>query len=379
MSILVRLVVLSILLATSLNVSAQEAITATVTNITLNVRQEPDRHAARIGQIAPNTQVNVEARNEFGDWALVNAPGIRGWVAIGFIRFTQPIRIMEDLPPSSEVIQSGAAPASGAAPVTAPDGPPPESTDYPAVYLTDQVLRNARAIYERGRQRGNQPFSFIKIGESNTTATQYLCNFGWDSYNLGDYTHLQPIVDAFNTTDSFCRNSVTAQNGFATINVLDSTFAPSEFCAPNQTPLECEYSRYMPAYAFIYIGMADHGVMTVGQYQQNITYIANWLSNRGVIPILQTYPTADTFTDGKPQEFNEALRRVAQSLNIPLLDFRAALYNYDNRGTGPDGYHLSVRDPAETTFTGDELIYGRTFRELQSLQILHDLHIQLNN
>ncbi len=381
MSLLKRILIAIVLLVTGLNVIAQPVVTATVANVNLNVRQQPDRSAARVAQLPPGTQMTIEARNEFGDWVLINAPGGRGWVAIGFIQFDHPVRIMEELPLSTEVIGVGAAadPAGGSAAPAEPTGPPPERVDYPPVYLTDAVRRNVRAIYARGQQAGNGAFSFMKIGESNTTATVYLCNFGWESYDLGEYDYLQPIIDGFDTTDSFCRGNLTAQNGFATINVLDSTFAPSDICQPNQSPLECEYQRSKPSYAFIYIGMADHGVMTVREYQQNITTIANWLSQHGVIPILQTYPTADTFRDGKPQEFNEALRQVARSLNIPLLDFRAALYNYDNRGTGPDGYHLSVYDPGNTSFTGDEFIYGRIYRELQSLLILNDLHLSFNN
>ncbi|MCA9906135.1 MAG: SGNH/GDSL hydrolase family protein, partial [Anaerolineae bacterium] len=267
----------------------------------------------------------------------------------------------------------------GGAPSAPSEGPPPERVDYPAVYLTNAVIRNARAIYARGRQLGNSPFAFMKIGESNTAGTVYLCNFEWQSYDLGTYAHLQGIVDQFNTTGSFCRFNFTAQNGFATVNVLDPTLAPDDQCQPNQTPLECEYNRSLPSYAFIYIGMADHGILTVREYEQNIITIISWLSRHGVIPILQTYPTSDGFTDGKPQEFNEALRRVARTYNVPLLDLRAALYNYENRGTGSDGYHLSVRDPSTTTFTGDEFVYGRTYRELQSLQILFDLQAIMNN
>ena len=59
---------------------------------------------------------------------------------------------------------------------------------------------------------------------------------------------------------------------------------------------------------------------------------------------------ADSFNDGKPQTFNAVIRDVATSENIPLMDVRSVLHDYDNRGTGPDGYHLSVRDTEVTSF-----------------------------
>jgi hypothetical protein len=82
---------------------------------------------------------------------------------------------------------------------------------------------------------------------------------------------------------------------------------------------------------------------------------------------------SDKFNDGKPQQFNEIIRDVAADNRVPLIDLRVAVYNYPDHGTGEDGYHLSVRSVEETTFTGDELVYARTTRELLTLQMLYDL------
>jgi hypothetical protein len=37
-----------------------------------------------------------------------------------------------------------------------------------------------------------------------------------------------------------------------------------------------------------------------------------------------------------------------------------------------------VRDVGETTFTGDELVYGRTMRELLTLEVLNTLYQKVN-
>src|SRR5690606_20691573 len=121
------------------------------------------------------------------------------------------------------------------------------------------------------------------------------------------------------------------------------------------------------------LGIADMGFYSEAQFRENLTGIIDYLSANGVIPILTTYPMADTFNDGKPQTFNAVIRNVALAESVPLIDLRATLHEYDNRGTGPDGYHLSVRDTEYTGFGGDELTYGRTMRELLTLQMLQAL------
>ena len=190
-----------LLLLSSAMVTAQEAIRGTTGGQVLNVRELPDRGSARLAQFPPNTEFFVEARNEAADWLLVYAPaqGVRGWVAIGFITFERAVRVSEEIPVSSEQVAPGSVGAAGN-----PDAPAvviptptiiPDRTDYPSVYMTDAVWRNVRGIWNRGRQLGNDPWVLMKVGESNTAGTVYLCNFEWRAYSLGSYTHLQGIVD----------------------------------------------------------------------------------------------------------------------------------------------------------------------------------------
>jgi len=384
------MIVLLVLLLASVPALAQNTLTGTVSANTLNVRSAPNVDGERLGQLTNGAAVIVEGRSAAGDWFLVTAQGqgLRGWVAAGFIRLSRPVRIMEAIPLSNETVTSGAAPAPAAganpavsnpAPAPLPDAPPPERTDYPAIYLPGGVLANARAIYARGRANGNHPFSMIKIGESNLAETVFLCNFQWGEYELGDYGYLQYVIDGLRSTDSLCRFHFTAQKGFSTAGVLDPMFATHDFCEPNESPLACEYRRSKPSYAVIYIGMADHGQLTPQQYRANLTTIVQQLSAWGVVPILTTYPTSDKFTDGKPQEYNEIVRAVARAQRVPMMDVRAAIYDYPNHGTGTDGYHLSVRTTSFTSFNGDHLKFGRTYYEWLTLSLLNDLHNQLNS
>lgn len=352
---------------------AQGDVPATTTS-TLNVRGEPSKTSARIGRLPTNTAIIVEGRNEAGDWLLVhNQDGsLRGWVAIGFVQFADAIRV-QDLPLKTDVF-TAAAGGAPAAPAGSPEiDIPPEPLGNPVVDLNSSVLRNARAIYQRGQQLGNYPNSFMKMGESNTGGTVYMCTFEWGKYDLGTYDEFQPVIDWFNQTQSFCRTNMTAGNGFSTATVLDPLWAPTDQCESNKSPLACEIRKSKPSYAFIYFGIADMGAITDNQYRQNLNTIIRTLSNSGVIPILTTFPMSDKFNDGKPQQFNEIIRDVAGDNRVPLIDLRVAVYNYPDHGTGEDGYHLSVRSVEETTFTGDELLFARTTRELLTLQMLYDL------
>jgi len=380
---ILALISVMFLLSSSLIV-AQDAIRGITSGQVLNVRELPDRTSARLTQFPPNTDFVVEGRNEAADWLLVAAPslGQRGWIAIGFVTFEREVRVSQEIPVSTEqvttatMVVGGDPNAGGAQPEVIYI---PDRIDYPAVYMTDAVRRNIRNIWARGRQLGNDPWSLMKVGESNTAGTVYLCNFEWRAYSLGEYTHLQGIVDGFSATGSLCRVNASAQNGFATVNVLDPLFAPADICQPNESSLVCEIRRSRASFAFIYIGLADTGILTTREYNTNLREIVNQLTRAGVIPILGTWPTGDIYNgNNRPQLFNEEIRAVARALNVPLLDFRVALYNFENHGTGPDSYHLSVRDTTRSEFGGDELTFGRTYRELQSLQILYDIMTALN-
>ncbi len=364
---------LFVLLAGSLSaVQAQEGVTAT-TLVDLNMRSQPSQSGAVIAKLPVGTPVIVEGRNDGETWLLVHTPdgALRGWMAIQFLRFDTEISI-RGLPDLTNA--NAAAPVvTGEGVVVTPPVIPDERTDYPALWLGDAVLRNARAIYQRGQAQGNNPNSLIKIGESNTAGTVYMCTFHYGNYDLGSYGDLQAVVDRFNSTGSFCHYDYTARTGFATANLLDSQWAIEAECQAGETPLQCGNRIYNPSYALIYLGIADMGFYTEQQFRQNLLSLIDFLSRNGVVPILSTYPMADTFNDGKPQIFNAVIRDVAASESIPLIDVRSALHEYANRGTGPDGYHLSVRDTSVTNFTGDELEYGRTLRELLTLQMLQAL------
>ena len=90
--------------------SAQANLSGTTISI-LNVRANPD--GAVISQIGVNVAVQVEGRNQFGNWVLMHSAdnAIRGWVATRFIRWQEDIAI-ETIPVTTEVIGGAPAPTS---------------------------------------------------------------------------------------------------------------------------------------------------------------------------------------------------------------------------------------------------------------------------
>ena len=356
-------------------IQAQNQITGTV-QARLNVRQNPNVDAAIITSLAPQTAVIVEGRNAAGDWAFVRTAdgNVSGWVAMGFIQFDQPIRIMEDLP---LVNLSVANPAGGAGSEPAVIIPLPEETvDFPIVTMH---LNNARQIYNRGIARGRNPAVFMKVGESNIAGTVFLCNFQWGNYLLGEYTHFEEIITYFNQTESFCRHNVSAEPGFSAFSLFDPTFSPASVCEANETPIACEIRRSNAMYAFVYSGIGDMMFSEAAEFHTNYTRLVRTLKSNGVIPILATFPMADVFNgNNQPMEFNTVIRDVARIEQVPLIDVRAATFDLENRGTGSDGFHLSVPEGAPTAFNGDQLHFGRVMYEFYALQVLYDLHTALN-
>lgn len=397
------LFLITLLLMTTILGQAQGQVGAT--SLThLNMRSGPGVKNEVIAQLQPETALIVEGRNEAGDWAFVStADGVnRGWVAMGFIRFDQEVRIMHDLPDVT-----GAAPQANnaASPDTDEDdtgegeeesrpgytgdvytGPDPnkplpvmveETREFPTVVLN---IANARAIYNRGLSFGRNPAVIMKIGESNIAGTVFLCNLQWGNYIISEeYAYLEEMVAYFNTTGSFCRYNVSAEPGFSTFSLFDPTFSPPEVCEPNEEPLACEIRRSQAMYAFVYVGIGDHLFTTDEGFRVNLVKVVRMLKNNGVIPILATYPMADFFNyEGSAPAFNTVIRQVAAAERVPLIDVRAATFGFENRGTGPDGYHLSVPDDAITAFVDNQNVYGRTLYEFQAMQVLYQLHTTFN-
>lgn len=383
--------VMFILLA-ALTVQAQAL--GGVLSANVNVRQSPTPRSGLITTLPSGTAVTVQGRNDRGDWLYIRTVdgNVEGWVAIGFVALDTPVAVMRDIgvygtgsapllpaavpnapPTDTEAPTVGIDPSSVLAMDPAGDDVPPEVTEEPYIVF-DSVRGNVAAILARGRSLGRDATSFMKVGDSNMSNEWFMCPFGTNSYDLGNYPQLQTVIDRYRAGGSFCRTNTSAQGGFTTATMLDPAFSLPEYCTPNESPLNCEIRRSNAHVAFIYMGKVDTGALTVQEYQANMTAIVRTLSDNGIVPVLATFVTEDIANStGAPQRFNTVLRQIAAAEQIPFVDVRAATWFYENHGTQFDGYHLSFRQHNWTALSADPQRHSRAWFELQALLLLDDI------
>jgi uncharacterized protein YraI len=355
---------------------ASVSATALVHGVNLVVRLSPSTRADKLGVVSAGTTVALLGRSEASDWAYVSDGVLTGWVARRYLRPSAGV-VFANLPVMSGIGQPLAvAVPTGPIAAPVPNQPPaqPVGADSNYILLTSAAIEKARVTFQRGRSLGNSPNTFIKIGDSNMLWAEYLCPFNNGSYDLGSYSHLQGIVSTFAASGSFCQNNTTAHEGFTSAAVLDAFFVTDPNCRTDEIPLSCEIRLRRPSYALIYIGVLDMNYLPAEAFQSNITNMIIYLQEKGVVPILFTFTIDDWRHDGRAVFYNDAIRHVAQRQDLPLVDIQAALYNYPARGTATDGFHLAARVKDFISFTGDENTYGRTKRELLTLEVLNRLH-----
>ena len=338
---------------------------------TINVRDDDSTAGNIIGTLPIRTSVVIESRNAFGNWIVVHTVDnrTRGWVASRYINFDDSVTLAGLSVVDALVLVSQAQEGRDPDEIMIP----PENSQ-PPINLTESVLNNALAIYQRGQQLGRQSNSMIMIGESNTVPTAVYCTFGNGNYSLGQFPYFQRIIDRFNSSGSFCRTHESAQTGFNSSAALDPLWSNPANCQPNESPIQCEISRRQPAFAVIYLGIGDHATIPPDLFSSNMQRIIQLLIDNGVIPMVFTYPMADVYNvEGTPGLYNDILRNVALQNNVPLIDLRTATWDMNNRGTGPDGFHLSQATVPYSDIDGERYLYGRTLREYLTLEALNQI------
>ncbi|MCS6836130.1 MAG: SH3 domain-containing protein [Anaerolineae bacterium] len=362
---LLALSLLALFVLSALPTLAQAAVPGRVLD-TVNVRAEPGRQGQVLGRIAVNSSVTVEWRNQRGNWVIVTDGNLRGWVASRYVQWSADVPLA-NLPVSNESIGASSVVAEGnpsAAPLSASD--------------SHSVGRGVRAIYANGLARGNNPRVFIKVGDSITAAQHFLKAFESGQYQLGPgMESLAQTIEYFR--GSFGRDSIAAQSGFTIGALQDPMWAPSDVCQPNEWPLVCELRLSKPAFAIIMIGSLDVRFFSADAYEYLLRTSLEAIIKNGTVPILTTFPNADWYFGPESARFNDIIRRVARSYQVPLVDLRSAAASLPNGGVKEDGFHLTEPSEGElrSNFNGGQTFYGLTLRELMTLQTLDALRRQL--
>ena len=200
--------------------------------------------------------------------------------------------------------------------------------------MPEEVAANARAIFARGQELGRNPQAYSKVGDSTIENPHFMARFDEGPFNLGEYGHLQEVIDYF--SGSHGRQGMAVKRGFHSWTINDPMWADKSFCQANETPLACEIRLHNPSVMIFRLGSNDRGVPA--GFEENFRQLVQYAIDNGVVPILGT--KADRFEGSNIN--NDIIRQVAAELQVPLWDFDRVAQTLPGRGLDTDGVHLTV-------------------------------------
>jgi hypothetical protein len=344
----------------------------------LNMRTGPGASYRIVVTLPAGTGLIFEARNADSFWLLGHTLDgtYRGWVAALYLGFRDGF-VSASLPLSDEIIASQpSAPAAG----SAASFDPAATTALEAVPVIPSIGPRVYEIYAQGQALGNNPRVFAKVGDCNAASRAFMVFFGSGQYTLGAYHYLQPTIDFFSVSpapgiaNSFVNTSLAAISGSTSAAVVDPAWSDSSLCPAGTSPLVCEYDRIHPAVALIMFGLTDIHWIDESQYEQALRQIIEISIDRGVIPVLTTFPSwpgeNDTMTLNKRLQFNTIVVNLSVEYGVPLVNFWRAAQALPMCGLDGDLLHLSYSGRVWTSFSGDEQAWGFTMWNLVALQTL---------
>lgn len=205
------------------------------------------------------------------------------------------------------------------------------------IILGDETVDHIREIYAVGQELGRDPNAFSRLGASIVATHHFLGRWDTGPYDLGPYTHLQPIIDQYQ--GSYSRVGNAALQGLTALAVFNPTWSSEEDCLPNENVVDCEFRLHNPSILLIALGTNDKWD-TIG-FEKNMRRLVEHSIDQGVVPVLVT--KADRF-EGEDNRNNEIIRQIAADYQVPLLDFDLLAETLPGRGMGDDGVHLTIFD-----------------------------------
>lgn len=357
------LLILVFSLLTTFASVAQEPIR---TDILVTLRQGPGQLYEPVETISAGIVVEIEKRSQIGDWMLVSVSDseLSGWVPTGFLRLPDDFQVL-DYPLDESVITFTE----------------PEFTEEiirgPLNSVPMVINTNGRAheIFAKGQELGRNPHAVAKMGDCNSISQFFLTPLSTaaNNYELGPYTHLQPTIDFFD--ESLGRESIAADVGFNAFSVLSSFWADDEVCNANESPLACEFRIQNPAVAVIMFGTNDLYALNTEDYEVALRTIIETSIDKGVIPVLSTFPNNPDISDQayNALRFNAIIVELAIEYDIPLMNFWKMSQSLPNYGIAEDNAHLTVSGATISFEHGAEIRWGFTARNLLTLHTLDEL------
>jgi hypothetical protein len=232
--------------------------------------------------------------------------------------------------------------------------------------LPETISDVVRETYQKGRELGNNPHIFTRVGDCASRSPDFLDGFD-ESYNLGDYAYLQPTIDYFKGT--FSRPSQAAKASLNSSSMFTSIWNGDQ-CRVDELLLECQYRIDHPSFAFISLGSNEpyFQLQDPQRFERNMRAIIELTLEKGIFPILVT--KADNLEGDN--SINATIARLSLEYEIPLWNFWRATRPLVDHGLGKDAVHLnSWSSTGFTDFTNPHsLEYGKEVRNLNALQVL---------
>jgi|SRR5579859_707789 len=342
----------------------------------LRLRAAPTLAAAVLAYLDALTRLNVTGRTADSTWLQVVTPdGQSGWVTTAW---TDVYVTLAAVPVVTADAAATAAPTSPPVPAaTAGEASTPIVGAGSYKYISG-ISSHARQIFEQGQQLGNRPNVFSKVGDSITVSAVFLTPIGSGQYNLGNYGGLQGVIDYFSSqaarggVNSFANPSLAAKVGWRASGVLTPGAADPALCQRDETPLACEYRLVRPSLALIMLGTNDVVASADDPYEADMRQVVEFTIGKGIVPVLSTIPPLFRLGyDGRSDQLNAIIVRLAHEYDIPLWDYSAALQGLPNSGIGTDGVHPNWAPTGHSAdFTPPYLQYGMVVRNLTGLVAL---------
>ena len=228
---------------------------------------------------------------------------------------------------------------------------------------------HVRSVISIGVSRGNRPNVFAKIGDSITESASFLSDIGFGWYTLGNHADVLPAIQRFTSvtlsdgSNSFNRASVCAVAGWTTGDAL---------AGGTSSPLMRELEALRPMFAIVMYGTNDMDRSDLTTYTANMNTIVDTIEARGTVAILSTIPprTDSASRASLVTDYNTAVRSIARTRHLPLIDYYVAMSPLPAQGISNDGIHPSLYLDQGGTLTDTALRYGYNVRNLTALQML---------
>jgi lysophospholipase L1-like esterase len=134
-----------------------------------------------------------------------------------------------------------------------------------------------------------------------------------------------------------------------------------------------------PSVALVMLGTNDVPSTSDANYEADLRRVIEFCLAQGVIPVVSTIPPLFRVgLEGRAEQLNVIIARLAQEYDIPLWDYWAALQSLPGSGMARDGVHPNSAPAGHNAdFTAEYLQFGMVVRNLNALYVLDQIWRQV--